>query len=56
MLGAIRRKTKGWVAIFVVGLIIIPFALFGIQDYASRSTNTSIATVDGEDIDINIYY
>ena len=56
MLGAIRRKTKGWVAIFVVGLIIIPFALFGIQDYASRSANTSIAKVDGEDIDINIYY
>jgi len=56
MLGAIRRKTKGWVAIVVVGLIIIPFALFGIQDYASRSANTSIAKVDGEDIDINIYY
>ena len=56
MLGAIRRKTKGWVAIVVVGLIIVPFALFGIQDYASRSANTSIAKVDGEDIDINIYY
>ncbi len=56
MLGAIRKKTKGWVAIVVVGLIIIPFALFGIQDYANRSANTSIAKVDGEDIDINIYY
>jgi len=30
--------------------------LFGIQDYASRSANNSIATVNGEDIDINIYY
>lgn len=56
MLGAIRRKTKGWVAIVVVGLIIIPFALFGIQDYASRSANTAIAKVDGNDIDINLYY
>jgi len=56
MLGAIRRKSKGWVAYLIVGLIVIPFALFGIQDYVSRSANTSIASVDGEDIDINLYY
>ena len=56
MLGAIRNKSKGLVAYLIVGLITIPFALFGIQDYASRSANNSIATVDGEDIDINIYY
>ena len=56
MLGAIRNKSKGWVAYLIVGLITVPFALFGIQDYASRSANTSIAKVDGEDIDINIYY
>jgi peptidyl-prolyl cis-trans isomerase D len=56
MLGAIRNKSKGWVAYLIVGLITIPFALFGIQDYASRSANTSIAKVDGEDIDINVYY
>ena len=51
MLGAIRRKSKGWVAYLIVGLITVPFALFGIQDYVSRSANTSIASVDGEDID-----
>ncbi len=56
MLGAIRNKSKGWVAYLIVGLITIPFALFGIQDYASRSANNSIAMVNGEDIDINIYY
>ena len=56
MLGAIRNKSKGWVAYLIVGLITIPFALFGIQDYASRSANNSIAIVNGEDIDINIYY
>ena len=56
MLGAIRNKSKGWVAYLIVGLITIPFALFGIQDYASRSANNSIATVNGVDIDINIYY
>jgi len=56
MLGAIRKKSKGWVAYLIVGLIVIPFALFGIQDYVSRSGNTSIASVDGEEIDINLYY
>ena len=56
MLGAIRRKSKGWVAYLIIGLIVIPFALFGIQDYVSRSANTSIASVDGEDIDLNLYY
>ena len=56
MLSAIRNKSKGWVAYVVVGFITIPFALFGIQDYVSGSSNASIATVDDEDIDINIYY
>ncbi len=56
MLSAIRNKSKGWVAYLIVGLITVPFALFGIQDYVSRSANTSIATVYGEEIDLNIYY
>jgi len=56
MLGAIRRKSKGWVAYLIVGLITVPFALFGIQDYVSGSANTSIASVDGEEININLYY
>ena len=56
MLSAIRNKSKGWVAYLVVGFITIPFALFGIQDYVSGSANNSIATVNGEDVDINIYY
>ena len=56
MLGAIRRKSKGWVAYLIIGLIVVPFALFGIQDYVSGSSNNSIASVDGEDIDLNLYY
>ncbi|WP_435189944.1 SurA N-terminal domain-containing protein [Pseudothioglobus sp. nBUS_23] len=56
MLGAIRNKSKGWISYLIVGILIVPFALWGIQDYAGRSANTSIAKVDGEDIDINIYY
>jgi peptidyl-prolyl cis-trans isomerase D len=56
MLGAIRKKSKGWIAYFIVGLLIIPFSLFGIQQYLGPSANTSIASVDGEEIDINLYY
>ena len=56
MLGAIRKKSKGWVAYLIVGLITVPFALFGIQSYLGGSSNSVIAIVDGEDITINTYY
>jgi peptidyl-prolyl cis-trans isomerase D len=56
MLTAIRKKSKGWVAYLIVGILIIPFSLFGIQQYLAPSANTSIASVDGEDIDMNMYY
>jgi len=56
MLGAIRKKSKGWVAYLIVGLITVPFALFGIQSYLGGSSNSVIAIVDGEDITVNTYY
>ena len=56
MLGAIRKKAKGWVAYLIVGLITVPFALFGIQQYFGGSANSVIAIVDGEDITVNTYY
>jgi len=56
MLDAIRKKSKGWVAYFIVGLITVPFALFGIQQYIGGSSNSVIAVVDGEDISLNTYY
>jgi len=56
MLGAIRKKSKGWVAYLIVGLITVPFALFGIQQYVGGSSNSAIAIVDGEDISLNYYY
>jgi peptidyl-prolyl cis-trans isomerase D len=56
MLGAIRKKSKGWVAYLIVGLITVPFALFGIQQYIGGSANSVIAIVDGEDITVNTYY
>ena len=56
MLEAIRKKSKGWVAYLIVGLIAVPFALFGIQQYMGGSSNSVIAIVDGEDITVNTYY
>ncbi len=56
MLEAIRKKSKGWVAYLIVGLIAVPFALFGVQQYFSGSSNSVIAIVDGEDITVNTYY
>jgi len=56
MLGAIRKKSKGWVAYLIVGLITVPFALFGIQEYMGGSSNSAVASVDGEDISLNYYY
>ena len=52
MLGAIRKKSKGWVAYLIVGIITVPFALFGIQQYVGGSANSVIAVVDGEDITV----
>ncbi|BBB22581.1 peptidyl-prolyl cis-trans isomerase D [Abyssogena phaseoliformis symbiont OG214] len=50
MLGSIRNKTKGWVAYLIVGLITIPFALFGINEYFTGASNIKVASVDGTDI------
>jgi peptidyl-prolyl cis-trans isomerase D len=56
MLSNIRNKSKGWIAYLIIGLITIPFALFGIQSYIGGSSNSIIASVDGEEILLTTYY
>ena len=56
MLSNIRNKSKGWIAYLIIGLITIPFALFGIQSYIGSSSNSIIASVDGEEILLTTYY
>ena len=56
MLGKIRNKSKGWIAYLIVGLITIPFALFGIQSYIGGSSNSIISSVDGEEIFLTTYF
>jgi len=55
MLGAIKNKSKGWVAYLIVGLLSVPFALFGIASYLGPSNNPAVAKVYGEEIDYASY-
>jgi peptidyl-prolyl cis-trans isomerase D len=50
MLEFIRKRATGWVAWFIVILISIPFALWGIQEYMSPVSSLSVAKVNGSEI------
>ena len=50
MLSSIKNKTKGWVAYLIVGLITVPFALFGINEYFTGASNVVVASIDDDEI------
>ncbi|MDX1514502.1 MAG: SurA N-terminal domain-containing protein [Gammaproteobacteria bacterium] len=50
MLEFIRKRATGWVAWFIVILISIPFALWGIQEYMSPVSSLSVAKVNDTEI------
>lgn len=50
MLQSLRDRTSGLVAWFIVGLLIIPFAFFGIEQFATGTADPEIATVGDEEI------
>lgn len=50
MLELIRSRAKGWFAWIIVGLIIIPFALWGVHQYIGAGGDNSVAKVDGVEI------
>jgi peptidyl-prolyl cis-trans isomerase D len=50
MLHFIRERAQGWVAWFIVGLITIPFALWGVNSYITGASDVVVATVNGEPI------
>jgi peptidyl-prolyl cis-trans isomerase D len=52
MLQTIHDKAKGWVAYAIVGLITIPFALFGIEQYIGGGGKLAAAVVNGEEISV----
>jgi peptidyl-prolyl cis-trans isomerase D len=50
MLHFIRERAQGWIAWFIVGLISIPFALWGINSYLGGPPEVAVATVNDETI------
>jgi peptidyl-prolyl cis-trans isomerase D len=53
MLEKIREGSQGPLAITIVGLIIISFAVTGVGSYLGSSSTPAAATVNGEDITLN---
>ncbi|NQZ54706.1 MAG: SurA N-terminal domain-containing protein [Piscirickettsiaceae bacterium] len=50
MLHFIRERAQGWVAWFIVGLISIPFALWGVNSYLTGPSDAVTASVNGDPI------
>ncbi len=51
MLQSIRDNLQGTLAKVVIAIIIVPFAIFGVESLFSIGGNNAPATVNGEDID-----
>jgi len=50
MLQEIRERAQGWIAWFIVILISVPFALWGISSYLDGGTTQITASVNGQEI------
>jgi len=50
MLQKIHDQAQSWVAWVIVGLLIIPFALWGINSYFDGGGSAVIADIDGTEI------
>mgnify|MGYP006341360359 FL=1 len=46
MLQKLRDKTSGWIATVVLGLLIIPFAFVGVNEYMGGGTDNAVANVE----------
>ena len=55
MLQAIRDKATGWIAWVIVILLIIPFALWGINEYFSGTAEVNVAEVNGVEISRDLF-
>ena len=50
MLHFIRDRAQGWIAWLIVGLISIPFALWGVNSYLTGASDVVVAEVNGKEI------
>lgn len=46
MLQKLRDKSSGWIATVVLGLLVVPFAFFGLEQYSGQSTATYAAKLE----------
>ncbi|MSR15653.1 MAG: hypothetical protein EXR86_14070 [Gammaproteobacteria bacterium] len=55
MLQTIRERAQGLVAAVIVTLLILTFAVWGIESYLNEARRVVVATVDGEEIELAAY-
>ncbi len=56
MLEALRKHTQGWMAKIILALIVVPFALFGIDSYLNQAGGqVAVAKIDGHKISMQEY-
>jgi len=55
MLSEIRERATGWIAYVIVGIIIIPFAFWGVNEYFAGGSDVVVATVNGTEIEQSEY-
>lgn len=46
MLQKLRDKTSGWIATVILGLLVVPFAFFGMEQYLFQSNDTYVAKIE----------
>lgn len=46
MLQKLRDKTSGWIATVILGLLVVPFAFFGIDQYLFQRNDTYVAKIE----------
>ena len=52
MLQNIRDRAQGWLAILIIALICIPFALWGINEYLNVAKEVVVAEINGEKVNL----
>ncbi len=55
MLQSIHDQAQSWIAWVIVGLLIVPFALWGINSYFEGGSSAVVAEVNGTEISLNEY-
>ncbi|HQT43788.1 MAG TPA: SurA N-terminal domain-containing protein [Halothiobacillus sp.] len=55
MLMDLRERIQGWVAYVIIGLISVPFVLWGVGEYFTGGKNKPVAEVDGIPISQQVF-